>query len=70
MVHQPRVKCPFCGTTKVDAIGLAGDMFLCNRCGSHFDNDPEEGGDYSTSNPAARLEREERRPGRTNRRRK
>lgn len=26
-----------------------------------FDDDPEDGGDYSDKNPAARLEREDRR---------
>lgn len=65
------MKCQFCGTTKgIEKVGLAGDMFHCNRCGANFDTDPDEGGDYSTFNPAARLEREERRQERTHSRRK
>lgn len=54
--------CPQCGRKKsVQPQGTCGDMFRCKACGAVFDSDPEEGGDYSTFNPAARLEREERR---------
>ena len=33
----------------------------CTRCHVSVDLDPDEGGDWSDRNPAARLEREERR---------
>jgi len=42
-------------------------MYYCYRCKMQFDNDPDEGGDYSDWNPAARLEREERRASKHNR---
>lgn len=49
--------CPFCGTRRV-AQG-PDRTYRCGRCGSWFDDDPDEGGDYSNRNPGARLEREE-----------
>jgi rubredoxin len=55
-------KCPRCGRRKsVQPQGSCGDLFRCTKCGNVFDNDPDEGGDYSDRNPAARMEREERR---------
>lgn len=52
--------CPLCGTNRhVNAHGR--DEFFCNKCKGLFDSDPDEGGTHSTFNPAARLEREERR---------
>ena len=57
--------CPACGTNRqVKPLGVVGDMFHCCRCGGGFDCDPEEGGTHSDWNPAARLERAERKPGR------
>lgn len=54
--------CPRCGSNKqVVPQGTVGDMFHCKKCGATLDSDPSEGGDYSDHNPAARLEREERR---------
>lgn len=53
-----KTRCPRC-----DGKGSAtpGGMFKCSRCGAFFDAEPDEGGDYSDRNPAARMEREERR---------
>lgn len=38
-------------------------FYWCERCRIMFDDDPNEGGDYSDRNPLARLEREERKRG-------
>ncbi len=57
MADKP--KCPRCG--RIKAVQRAGDYLKCNACGALFDDDPDEGGDYSDRNAAARLEREERR---------
>jgi ribosomal protein L37AE/L43A len=52
--------CPRCGTNrKVNRHGQ--DQYFCGRCSGIFDDDPDEGGTHSTFNPAARLEREDRR---------
>jgi hypothetical protein len=45
----------------VKAVESAGDLYHCRGCGAIFDDEPDEGGDWSDGNPAARLEREERR---------
>ena len=47
--------CPRCGkaTTPHDR-----DMWWCEACRALWDNDPDEGGDYS-SDPSRRLERQE-----------
>ena len=51
--------CPVCKTAKhVHPHGR--EEFFCDKCKGLF-SDPNEGGDYSDRNPAARLEREERR---------
>jgi len=50
--------CICCGARK--AVMRIADTFKCGRCGTMFDNSPDEGGDYSDRNPAARIEREER----------
>lgn len=44
--NTPQVKCPACGRKQPGR--------------GQFDNEPEDGGDYSDQNPAARLERAER----------
>jgi ribosomal protein L37AE/L43A len=50
--------CPRCGQRK--RITALGDgTYLCASCGAWFDDDPDEGGEYSNRNPAARLERQE-----------
>lgn len=60
------MKCIRCGRKKaVKALG--GGMFRCGACGALFDSDPDEGGTHGTD-PAARMEREERH--RENRRRR
>lgn len=58
MTNFAEIKCPFCGRRK--AVRPQADSYFCTRCFKHFDDDPDEGGDYSDRNPAARLEREER----------
>lgn len=55
--HKPR--CPQCGRRNAQPMG---ELFKC-KCGALFDGDPDEGGDFSDENPAARLERAERRRG-------
>lgn len=62
--HNTKPKCPRCG--RIKAVVRLGDYCLrCEPhyggCGAMFDNDPDEGGTYSDRNPAARIEREERR---------
>lgn len=64
MNQQPKPKCPRCG--RIKAIVRLGDYCLrCEPnyggCGALFDHDPDEGSDYSDRNPAARIERQERR---------
>lgn len=62
MHGKPAPKCPRCGTNKhVRPHGVVGDLYRCGKCSGTFDDDPEEGGDYSDRNPAARLERDDRR---------
>jgi len=51
--------CPRCRTGK-HVRPVRGDLFECTRCHAVFDEDPDEGGDYSDKNPSARLERQER----------
>lgn len=66
MAKQPIPPCPKCRSkAQVSVVGVCGDQFICTRrgCGL-FDNDPNEGGDYHETNPAARLERADRRAGR------
>lgn len=58
MVHN-KVYCPSCQTGQFRRGD--GTVYHCGKCGGMFDDDPEDGGDYSDRNPAARLEREERR---------
>lgn len=51
-------KCIGCGRRK--SVQPVGEFFKCSACGALFDADPDEGGDYSDRNPAARLDREDR----------
>ena len=51
-------RCPFCGSRRV--CELSKNLYRCATCDAHFDNDPNEGGDFSSRDPSARLEREER----------
>lgn len=50
--------CPRCGSRRT---AERGELFACADCEALFDGNPNEGGDWSDHNPAARLEREERR---------
>lgn len=52
--------CPKCGRSCKSNT----DVWYCGQCQFQFDNDPDEGGDFDDRNPAARMEREERRRGR------
>ena len=54
-----KVRCPKCGIPQT--VGQGQTMFYCHRCRLQFDDDPDEGGDWDDRNPAARLERAERR---------
>jgi len=58
MSSTTKPKCPGCGrVNRVKSIG--GGQYRCEACGAYFDNDPDEGSDYSDFNAAARLERED-----------
>lgn len=59
MATQLKPICPRCGTNK-HVVPAGSELFRCTNCGGLLDGDPDEGGDFSTHNPAARLEREER----------
>lgn len=56
-LKAPMPKCPKCNSARA-VVQLA--EFFCNNCKFIFDNDPDEGGDYSDRDPSARLERQER----------
>lgn len=62
-VNRP---CPKCGARHTR--NLNNGIHWCGRCAMPFDDEPDEGGDYSDHNPAARLERDERRRERRRRR--
>lgn len=57
-----RPACPKCGRSK--SVVSQGEMFHCHACAAFFDDDPNEGGDYSDRDPSARIERQERQRGR------
>lgn len=59
-------KCPFCGSK--DQQETNRRTLYCRTCRREW-SDPDEGGDYSNHNPAARLEREDRERGRYKRKR-
>ena len=52
------VRCPGCGGKQPRK--LRDSIYWCDKCRCQFDDDPDEGGDYSWD-PTRRLEREERR---------
>lgn len=71
MANQAPPQCPLCRTGKF--VRLQGtpnhnglqELAYCAKCRNTFDAiDVDEGGDYSSHNPAARLERAERSRGR------
>ena len=53
-----KVQCPKCG--KKQPRRSADAIYWCSTCRMQFDNDPDEGGDFSDRDPSARLERQER----------
>lgn len=56
------VRCPKCG--KRQPFRTPHAVYRCDQqggCGAMFDDEPDEGGSHDDRNPAARLEREERR---------
>lgn len=55
-------RCPRCGGPG-QQVNPEGSIFRCKdvKCRGFFDAEPDEGGDYSSRSPSARLEREERR---------
>lgn len=56
--------CPRCGTAR--HVTTRGEFYHCGRCDGHFDDTPDEGGDYS-ADPSRRLERREEREWRRDR---
>lgn len=54
----PKVACPRCGKKQPEQN--PNTIYFCSGCSGMFDSTPDEGGDYSSRNPAERLEREER----------
>lgn len=49
----PLPKCPRCRTNS-STVPL-GEIYACRKCGGLFDDDPDEGGDFSDRDPSARL---------------
>lgn len=61
MPDNPKCINPACGRRKtVIRVNYGKDRgeFYCSHCGTQFDDDPDEGGDYS-ADPSKRLERAE-----------
>ncbi len=58
MRSELRPKCPNpeCGRRK--SVVPWGDVWRCTACGTCFDDDPNEGGDYY-SDPGKRAERQD-----------
>jgi len=54
------MKCITCGRIKA-VVQMTNHMYRCGHCGTMFDDNPDEGSDYSDFRPSARMEREERR---------
>jgi ribosomal protein L37AE/L43A len=59
---NPDPPCPRCG--RIASVARQGGLFYCRACAALFDDDPNEGGDYSDRDPSARIERQERQRGR------
>lgn len=53
------VKCPKCGRAQPKTLSADG-IYWCNHCKMQHDDDPDEGGTFSSFDPSARIEREER----------
>ena len=52
-------KCPKCGRNQKQPQGDTGE-YWCKVCQMRYDDDPDEGGNYSDFNPTWRLEKSER----------
>jgi DNA-directed RNA polymerase subunit RPC12/RpoP len=50
-------KCPFCGYKRIAKLGPG--IYRCASCMKHFDDEPDEGGDWGNQ-PSDRMERRER----------
>ena len=50
-----KARCPRCN---VPVAGNGSGFYRCPKCLGTFDDDPDEGGDYSTD-PSKRIERED-----------
>lgn len=59
MPDEPMPKCPCCGSSK-QVYPDGHRNFFCRTCKRVFDNEPDEGGEYSDFDPSWRMEREER----------
>ena len=54
------MNCPFCSSKKVAVLEKGPRaMYRCCGCEALFDDEPDEGGDYSSKDPSRRMEREE-----------
>lgn len=53
------VACPGCG--RKQKARTADTIYWCDNCQCQFDDDPDEGGDFSSRDPGWRIERQERR---------
>ena len=58
MSTPAKVHCPKCGRPKPYKSPDA--LYWCDHCKGMFDDQPDEGGDYSSRDPSARLEKQER----------
>jgi len=58
-MSSAKVRCPKCNRQYPQQ--RPDTIYWCNHCRCQFDDDPDEGGDYSDRNPSARIERQERR---------
>ncbi len=59
------ILCPFC--KKRGAVYDGDRRYYCPSCKKLFDDDPDEGGDYSAYHASWRLERQEREKRHVNR---
>lgn len=64
---EPAIKIPRCPRCDGKGEAVPGGLYRCSRCKGCYDDDPEEGGDYSDRNAGVRIEREERRQERRRR---
>lgn len=58
---NPKCINPNCGrrkTVRVVAADKGGSEYFCSHCGTHFDDNPNEGGDVY-ADPSKRMERAE-----------